>query len=79
MTVLVTGASGFIGSHLVDHLLARGDTVISLHRRIEKTISLSSSNRLSILGDVLDAVLLGRIVRDHRPQEIYHLDRKSVV
>ena len=77
MNVLVTGASGFIGSHLVDHLLARGDTVISLHRRIEKTISLSSSNRLNIRGDVLDAVLLDRIVRDHSPQEIYHLAAQS--
>lgn len=77
MNVLVTGASGFIGSHLVDHLLARGDTVISLHRWIEKTISLSSSNRLNIRGDVLDAVLLDRIVRDHSPQEIYHLAAQS--
>jgi nucleoside-diphosphate-sugar epimerase len=31
--VLVTGAAGFIGSHLVDGLLARGDTVIGLDRR----------------------------------------------
>ncbi|MBL8128482.1 MAG: NAD-dependent epimerase/dehydratase family protein, partial [Chloroflexia bacterium] len=30
MTWLVTGAAGFIGSHLCDALIARGDTVLGL-------------------------------------------------
>ena len=32
MKVLVTGASGFIGSSLCDALLSRGDTVVGLSR-----------------------------------------------
>ncbi|HEX6782613.1 MAG TPA: NAD-dependent epimerase/dehydratase family protein, partial [Solirubrobacterales bacterium] len=32
MKVLVTGASGFIGSALCDTLLVRGDTVVGLSR-----------------------------------------------
>jgi uncharacterized protein YbjT (DUF2867 family) len=32
MKVLVTGASGFLGGHLVDHCLAAGDAVRALAR-----------------------------------------------
>ena len=33
MKVLVTGASGFLGSHIVEHLIARNDTVRALVRK----------------------------------------------
>ncbi len=42
-TVLVTGASGFIGSHLVDHLLERGCTVHCLVRKTSNLQWLDSS------------------------------------
>src|SRR5205085_12411514 len=36
MRVLVTGATGFIGSHVSDALLARGDEVVGLTRDPER-------------------------------------------
>jgi len=39
MRVLVSGASGFIGSALTPHLRAEGHEVISLHRRTDGTLS----------------------------------------
>jgi nucleoside-diphosphate-sugar epimerase len=37
MKVLVTGASGFLGSHIVEHLIARNDTVRALVRKSSNT------------------------------------------
>ncbi|MGA2796310.1 MAG: NAD-dependent epimerase/dehydratase family protein [Thermoguttaceae bacterium] len=50
--VLVTGASGFIGSHLTSALVARGDEVTCL---VQKTSRIEGLNRLGVLlvyGDV---------------------------
>ena len=42
--VLVTGAAGFIGSHLVDALLARGHAVIGLDRRSPVSDAIAATN-----------------------------------
>jgi len=74
MRVLVTGAGGFIGSHLVEHLLARGDDIVAFGRR---TLP-SKMGLFSIEGDILDAELLERTIAENAPEEVYHLAAQSL-
>jgi nucleoside-diphosphate-sugar epimerase len=70
MTVLVTGASGFVGSHLVETLVARGDEVRCLLRPSSDRRWLPASATVA-LGSVDDAESLGRAVAG--VDRIYHL------
>lgn len=75
MRVLVTGASGFAGSHLCEYLLAQGDEVFALCFAGCSTENLRFvQERLTMLsGDLLDREWTARVVAEVRPEAIYHL------
>ena len=52
MNVLVTGATGFVGGHLVEALLRAGDTVTALARNPEKARGLASRGVRIAPGDL---------------------------
>ena len=79
MTVLVTGGAGFIGGHTVLALLDRGETPVVLD-------DLSTGTREAVppgvrfhVGDVGDAKLVSRLIREHHISAILHFAAKIVV
>lgn len=71
MRVLVTGGHGFVGSHLVRRLLARGEVVRCLVRRPGVPPSLEGLDVELCVGDLRDPSALGRAVAG--VDEIHHL------
>lgn len=73
MRVLVTGGAGFIGSHLTDALVARGDVVAVVDDlsagRPGRVHELAAMHKLS----VTDAGALEALVKEFRPELICHL------
>lgn len=54
MKALVTGGTGFIGSHVVRALVDAGHTVRVLHRRSSKLTALAGARYESAIGDLTD-------------------------
>ncbi|MFQ5942248.1 MAG: NAD-dependent epimerase/dehydratase family protein [Anaerolineales bacterium] len=69
--VLVTGATGFIGQHLVEALVEQGDQVDCLVRPTSDTSSLPIDQLELRLGDVTDSATLGPTVEGI--DIVYHL------
>ncbi len=89
MAILVTGAAGFIGSHVAQRLLARGETVVGLDNvndyydpRIKEArlVKLVAQPNFSFLRmDIADRSAMEAIFAQHRFERVVHLAAQAGV
>lgn len=71
MRALVTGGTGFVGRHLIDALLRRGDDVTALVRSPTKARALEAMAVRLVRGDLDDDAALASATRDQ--EIVYHV------
>ena len=86
MTILVTGAAGFIGSNFVHNWLAgSNETVVNLDKltyagNLDNLKSLAHDARhVFVQGDIGDTALLPRLLAEHQPRAVLHFAAESHV
>lgn len=88
-TILVTGGAGFIGSHLCEQILKRGDRVVVIDNfnryyppaiKQQNLASFKSNPAFTLFtGDILDKKLLKNVFEKHQFDVVVHLAARAGV
>src|SRR6185437_8728470 len=76
--ILITGGAGYIGSHVLLHLQARGERALVLDNL---TTGFRQAVREAplIVGDVGDRELVARVLREHQVDTVMHFAAHTIV
>jgi GDP-4-dehydro-6-deoxy-D-mannose reductase len=77
-TAFVTGAEGFIGSHMVRFLTAEGWNVIAGHR-LHNSNSVPKLKNLKIVQcDLTNGQIVKKLFQEYKPTHVFHLGAQSL-
>ena len=79
MAILVTGGAGYIGSHMVLELVDAGETVVVLDDLSTGFEWAVAKPAQLVVGDIGDAALVDRVLKEHAVEAIIHFAGSIVV
>ncbi len=89
MQILVTGAAGFIGSHVVDGLLENGHRVVAVDNfsdyynpefKRQNVASASGNDQYTLIeADITDVLAMRQLFQAHKIQMVFHLAAQAGV
>ena len=79
MTILVTGGAGYIGSHVVQGLVDRKQSVVVLDNLSTGFRDAVAAQAPLVVGDVGDEKLVARLMTEHDVEAVMHFAASSVV
>jgi UDP-glucose 4-epimerase len=77
-TILVTGGAGYIGSHTVQELLARGESVVVLDN-FATGFRQAVPGAVLVEGEVGDTNLVGKLITTHGIRTVVHFAAATIV
>lgn len=80
--ILITGITGFVGSHMADYALEQGVEVFGLKRwHLSKLRNIRHIlDRIELLDcNILDPIAVRKVVNEVRPDKIFHMAAESFV
>jgi UDP-glucose 4-epimerase len=79
MKILVTGGAGYIGSIVVEQLIARGEQVVVFDNLYQGHRRAVHPAAVFVQGDLADRAALDALFAEHRPEAIMHFASHTLV
>src|ERR1700693_1981778 len=79
MKILVTGGAGYIGSVVVEQLIAGGETVVVFDNLSQGPRAAVHPEAAYVAGDLADRATIDAALSQHRPDAVMHFASKTLV